>query len=68
MAVGCATVRRARARSSVPRPSVDAPSAQAGHQDRDTAWGGETRSLSRALAVLGAPTQWRSVFDSVNGH
>jgi len=30
-----------------------------------TARGGETRSLSRALAVLGAPTQWRSLFDSV---
>jgi len=30
-----------------------------------TARGGETRSLSRALAVLGAPTQWRSVFGSV---
>jgi len=30
-----------------------------------TARGGETRSLSRALAVLGAPTQWRFVFDSV---
>ena len=30
-----------------------------------TARGAETRSLSRALAVLGAPTQWRSMFDSV---
>jgi hypothetical protein len=27
--------RRERARSGVPRPTVDAPSAQAGHQDRD---------------------------------
>jgi len=52
----------------VPRPSVDAPSAQTGHQDRDaTSYrsGRGERSLSRALAVLGAPTQWRSVFDSV---
>jgi len=30
-----------------------------------TARGGETRSLSRGLTVLGAPTQWRSLFDSV---
>jgi len=30
-----------------------------------TARGGETRSLSHALMVLGAPTQWRSLFDSV---
>ena len=30
-----------------------------------TARGGETRSLSSAPAVLGAPTQWRSVFGSV---
>jgi len=53
MAAGCATVRRARTRSGVPRPSVDAPSAQAGHQNQGATSYRSGRGDTLPLACIG---------------